>query len=90
MRSGRGRELEGLDMLEQLLTRPRWQADGACVEHPEISWFSRAQASLAAATAVCAGCLVTAECLAFAMADDSLVGVWGGTTPEERRRARVR
>jgi WhiB family redox-sensing transcriptional regulator len=39
---------------------------------------------VAEARAVCAGCPVQVECLAFALERD-LVGVWGATTEDERR-----
>ena len=38
-----------------------------------------------AAKAVCACCDVRADCLAHALADSGLVGVWGGTTEHQRR-----
>lgn len=64
--------------------RPAWHADGACLEHPELDWFAGRAADQAEAVAVCAGCLVRDECLAFAM-DNREQGVWGGTTEDERR-----
>lgn len=39
----------------------------------------------AAAKAVCADCAVRAHCLAWALRVGEPDGVWGGTTPEERR-----
>jgi WhiB family redox-sensing transcriptional regulator len=39
----------------------------------------------AAAMRTCAHCPVTAECLQFALLHDERVGVWGGTTPRQRR-----
>ena len=32
------------------------------------------------AKAVCSNCVVMGECLDYAMVDDSLVGIWGGTS----------
>jgi WhiB family redox-sensing transcriptional regulator len=37
--------------------------------------------------AVCARCPVTADCLSWALREEP-AGIWGGTTPEERRRLR--
>ena len=37
---------------------------------------------------LCAGCPVRSECLQTALADDSLQGFWGGTTPAERKQMR--
>ncbi|MDP1806653.1 MAG: WhiB family transcriptional regulator [Acidimicrobiales bacterium] len=70
---------------------PAWMRDGLCREHPEIVFVfeetshvsSRRKAE--AAAAVCRRCLVREECLAYALEDRSLVGVWGGTTMAERR-----
>ena len=39
---------------------------------------------------VCAGCEVRKECLEFAMSHEQVYGIWGGTTPEDRQRARRR
>lgn len=69
------------------LARPAWQRDGACLEHPELDWFAGRADDQAAAKAVCAGCLVRPDCLAFAIEHREL-GVWGGTTPQERRAMR--
>ncbi len=38
--------------------------------------------------AVCGVCPVCRECLEFALADDSLIGPWGGTNDAERRSLR--
>jgi WhiB family redox-sensing transcriptional regulator len=40
------------------------------------------------AKTVCARCHVSAECLAYALQNDEMHGVWGGTTPEQRKRFR--
>ncbi len=34
---------------------------------------------------VCRGCMVRDERLAYALEDDELLGIWGGTTDRERR-----
>ncbi len=41
---------------------------------------------LAAAKAICGGCLVRADCLSWAMATGQQYGVWGGLSEEERHR----
>jgi WhiB family transcriptional regulator, redox-sensing transcriptional regulator len=38
--------------------------------------------------ALCESCAVRAECLAAALADPNLLGLWGGTTGTERRALR--
>ncbi|GLZ08549.1 transcriptional regulator WhiB [Actinomadura sp. NBRC 104412] len=40
------------------------------------------------AKAICANCPVTADCLAWALKVGEPDGIWGGTTPEERRHLR--
>lgn len=44
--------------------------------------------SAAAGRDVCRRCGVWRECLAYAMADDSLEGTWAGTSASERRMLR--
>ena len=40
------------------------------------------------AKAICGACPVRVECLAYALEANETFGVWGGTTPGERRRLR--
>ena len=69
--------------------RPAWQADAACREHPEVSWFTARGQDARPAKRVCAGCLVRSECLAFALDQGpTLRGVWGGMSERERRQLR--
>jgi WhiB family redox-sensing transcriptional regulator len=49
-----------------------------------VSGTGPSVALIAEAKAVCAGCEVRGECLAFALATRQLHGIWGGTSPEER------
>jgi WhiB family transcriptional regulator, redox-sensing transcriptional regulator len=39
---------------------------------------------------LCESCPVRPECLEYALADESLTGLWGGTTDTERRLIRRR
>ncbi len=68
--------------------RPAWQADGACLEHPELTWFPGRGEDSEPAKVVCRGCLVRAECLAYALADRDLLGVWGATSDAQRKAMR--
>jgi WhiB family redox-sensing transcriptional regulator len=70
----------------ELLAGPAWHADAACREHPEVRWVGSDNSgpNVRTAKAICSTCLVQAECLAVAMADPTLLGVWGGTTTRER------
>jgi WhiB family redox-sensing transcriptional regulator len=76
--------------LLDLIDPPAWHADAGCREHPELSWVDLGHAGprVTAAKAVCATCLVRAECLATALADPNLVGIWGGATTRERQTLR--
>jgi WhiB family redox-sensing transcriptional regulator len=67
---------------------PGWMPRGACQgEDPElffpIAATGPALAQIIAAKAVCFRCAVRAACLAYALATGQ-VGIWGGTTQEER------
>ncbi|MEV6579901.1 WhiB family transcriptional regulator [Streptomyces sp. NPDC051582] len=47
------------------------------------------QVQITAAKELCTGCPVREECLAIAVRSDESDGIWGGTTPLERRRMRL-
>jgi WhiB family redox-sensing transcriptional regulator len=69
---------------------PRWQRRGAC-RRPGVdpdAFFPEKGGSTRAAKAICAGCPVKAQCLAYALANDDRFGVWGGLSERERRRLR--
>lgn len=40
------------------------------------------------AIGICQSCPVMDECLTFAITNEETSGIWGGTTPEQRRRYR--
>jgi WhiB family redox-sensing transcriptional regulator len=40
------------------------------------------------AKSICSGCWLKEKCLDFAIKTNEKEGVWGGTTPSERRRIR--
>jgi WhiB family redox-sensing transcriptional regulator len=66
-----------------------WMSRGACQgEDPELFFPFTANGAavhqITAAKAVCARCPVRAICLAYAVTTGQ-DGIWGGTTPEERR-----
>jgi WhiB family transcriptional regulator, redox-sensing transcriptional regulator len=79
-----------LDRVKVLPSRPAWWAEAACRGRPDLNWFpDRGQApAAAAAKAICAGCPSAAPCLAFAIEEHIDIGVWGGMSASERRRAR--
>lgn len=68
-----------------------WRERAACVNASSDTFFiTRGNpASIAQALEYCAECPVTAECLDYIMALPGgfrELGVWGGTTPAQRRR----
>ena len=67
-----------------------WRATGACRSADPDLFFPIATGVVAARKAlrICAGCGVRQQCLDFAMQNGEMSGVWGGTTAEERIRAR--
>ena len=75
--------------------RPAWMFGAACRDHPEINFHPERGEDTRPAKAVCAGCSVRGECLAFALQHEMAChghGIWGGLSARERRklnRARV-
>jgi len=67
---------------------PAWTVDALCAQVDPELFYPEAGAPNRDAKAVCAGCGVRAECLAYALAHRERFGVWGGTTERERRRMR--
>jgi WhiB family transcriptional regulator, redox-sensing transcriptional regulator len=70
-----------------------WRAAGACrTVDPDLFFPATATTGSARqvsrALRICAGCPVRQECLEFAIQTRESHGIWGGTTPEERSRAR--
>lgn len=68
-----------------------WECpDRGCVDVPTAVFFPES-GDVRRARAVCAGCTVRAECLDYALhasGEYPLLGIWGGTTADERRRMR--
>jgi WhiB family redox-sensing transcriptional regulator len=70
-----------------------WRAAAACLSADPDLFFPIASGTIASiqvkkAQQICAGCQVRQECFDFAMRSGETHGVWGGTTPEDRIRAR--
>lgn len=63
--------------------------DGAvCAQADPEAWHPGIGQASAPAVAICRQCPVIAACLAHALADPSLTGVWGGTSERSRRQLR--
>jgi len=76
-------------------TAGNWRSAGACLSaDPDlffpISSAGPAERQIARAKQICAGCGVRRECLEFALSQDQIYGIWGGTTVEDRQRERRR
>jgi WhiB family transcriptional regulator, redox-sensing transcriptional regulator len=74
-----------------------WMEDAVCREpgvDPElffpVSESGAGVRQVAAARAVCARCPVQRQCREWALQAGEPAGIWGGTTPEERRLLRGR
>jgi WhiB family redox-sensing transcriptional regulator len=72
----------------------RWMQHASCLGLDADLFFPGPGDDPAPAKAVCAGCIVRAQCLAAALARREPDGIWGGLTASERRgdarRRRVR
>ena len=68
--------------------QPAWAVDSLYREYPRLPWVSVQEPS-ERTKAVCQRCLVWEECLALALGDELLLGIWGGTSEAERRAMRA-
>jgi len=69
-----------------------WREQAECKDDPTPDlWFVPPgdRHGIAAAKEFCHRCPVAAECLAEAMPNPSIVGVWGGTTESQRAKLRA-
>jgi WhiB family redox-sensing transcriptional regulator len=67
---------------------PDWMLDAECTRaDPNVFYPEPAGRSVTAAKAICAECIVRAECLTYALDHGELnYGVWGGLSVKERQR----
>lgn len=65
-----------------------WRSAGLCLRHDPELFFPNAAEDPGPALKICAACPVSGPCLAAALNAGECDGVWGATTPEERRRMR--
>lgn len=69
-----------------LFHRPSWHAKAACRDVGHRRFFEAGTGDKA--RAICATCTAREPCLAAALEDESLSGIWGGTLAVERRQMR--
>ena len=67
------------------LHRPDWQARAACLAHDDPDRFYTGTDADTVIATWCDGCPVRTECLLDALDRGDTEGVWGGTTPDQRR-----
>ena len=80
-----------MDLVVALLDPETWKLDAACREHPELNWLPERGEHITEQLAICNGCLVRPECLAYVLrTEPQMPGIWGGTAARERRRDRKR
>ena len=65
-----------------------WLDAGLCAQTDPEAFFPDKSGTNTDAKRTCAACDVTAACLAYALADPSIEGVWGGTSQRERQAMR--
>ncbi len=64
---------------------PAWRTRGACQAVDPETFFPAPSEPADAAVALCRTCDVQGSCLAWALEVGDCHGVWGATTPRERR-----
>lgn len=74
---------DGIAALLAALQPPPWHADAACKEHPDVNFFPATGEPTKEALEICNGCLVRAECFAYAV-ENGEHGIWGGTSRRQR------
>ncbi len=65
-----------------------WTQRAACRGVDTEIFYPASPEQEAEALGICATCPVRAQCLDFAVRNKETYGIWGGTTPEQRRRMR--
>jgi len=63
----------------------RWMSKGVCAQTDPEAFFPEVGQSSRVAKSICGRCEVSIQCLDFALADLTLLGVWGGLSHLERR-----
>ena len=70
------------------LPAENWRDRAACLHRDPELFFPTAAEDPAPALAICRSCPVQGRCLAAALETGECDGVWGATTPDERRTMR--
>ncbi len=75
--------------LDHRIPEPQWRSRGECLRHDPEIFFPNAAEDPAEALRICGDCTVLGPCLAAALDSGECDGVWGATTPDERRPMRA-
>ncbi|HEX2191809.1 MAG TPA: WhiB family transcriptional regulator [Acidimicrobiales bacterium] len=75
------------DVLDLFPARPQWMASAACRDSDPDTFFPSRGEVTDEARELCGECPARRPCLEFAL-EHGLVGVWGGTSDQERRALR--
>lgn len=70
------------------MSNDEWKQRGLCRGNEKDLWFSSVQEERDEAKRICSACPVRTECLATALADENIQGIWAGTDREERKKLR--
>ena len=64
-----------------------WRSNASCAQTDPDEFFpsSYSRDAVKLAKTVCASCIVRDKCLTEALENNEIDGIWGGTTPHERR-----
>lgn len=62
-----------------------WREQALCAQVGDLPFFPAKGESAAEGKAVCAGCDVREQCLAYALENNERFGIWGGKSERERR-----
>ncbi len=74
--------------VEEIQFFESWREAASCIDAGDVDFFAEDEISVGRAKAVCSGCPVLDDCLAFAIETNQPDGVWGGHTATERGRLR--
>ena len=67
-----------------------WRMDALCAQTDPDLFFPDVGERNPAAKAVCGRCAVREPCLAFALDNREVYGIWGGLSADERKKLRTR
>ena len=76
------------NIFASMIGRPEWMDRAACKNMDTAVFFQTSTVKIAESMRHCVVCPVRGDCLAHALAHSDMVGVFGGTTTDDRRRLR--